>query len=345
MSSASDNQESTSQHVFTILIMVITALLGIPGNFLVLWITGIKMKKTAINIWFSNLALVDMTCCLTFPFFIVQLFYDGWIYGPALCKILPSVVLFTMFASIFTLVAISVDRCILVVYPVWAKNHRTLQMAWIICLVIWLFSFLMCLPTVLYKTTFTKNSLTKCGYKHGGFQYSNGSYISVETFVSFPDKTVTFTRMIFGFLIPLFIISASYACLTSKVKQTRFLKVGHKTTKVVIVIVIAFCVSWAPYHIMGIILLYFDNPVVTNLDLLSHALAYSNSCINPFLYVFLGKDMKNRVRQSLRELLENVFSEEVAKSSTYSRSKNTKEDSIQLEGQKDYNCVNAIEIL
>nr|DBA14918.1 TPA: hypothetical protein GDO54_004194 [Pyxicephalus adspersus] len=322
MPNATDNPESTmvsSEHALTILIMVVTPLVGIPGNFLVLWIVSKQMKKTAINIWFCNLALVDMTCCLTFPFFIVQFFRDGWVYSPALCKILPSVVLFTMFASIFTLVAISIDRCMLIV-------HRTLRMAWITCLIIWLLSFLMCLPTMLYKTTFTKGSLIKCGYKHGGLQYSNGSYINVETFESFPDRKVTYTRLIFGFLIPLFIISASYACLASKVKQTRFVKVGHKTTKLVIGIVIAFCVSWTPYHIMGIILLYFDNPVVTNLDLLSHALAYSNSCINPILYVFLGKDMKKRVIKSLRELLENVFSEETTKPPKNTKSKNTKEE-------------------
>ncbi|XP_018408679.1 PREDICTED: C3a anaphylatoxin chemotactic receptor-like [Nanorana parkeri] len=326
MSNANTDQASTIvsiELVFAILIMIITALVGIPGNFLVLWITGVKVKRTPMNIWFWNLALADMTCCLTFPFFIVQFFYDEWLYGPALCKIIPSTIVFTMFASIFTLVAISIDRCILVIQPVWAKNHRTLRMVWIICLAIWTLSFLMCLPVVLYRTTFTEKNLTQCGYRQMDLQHSNGSDINVETYVSFPDKTVTYTRIIFGFLIPLLIISASYARLASKIKQTRFVKVGRKTTKVVICIVIAFCVSWTPYHIMGIILLYSnkENPVVTNLDYLSQVLAYSNSCINPILYVFLGKDMKSRVRQSLRELMENVFTEELTKSTDHRRAK------------------------
>ncbi|XP_072280526.1 C3a anaphylatoxin chemotactic receptor-like [Pyxicephalus adspersus] len=319
------SMNSTEKHVFTILIMVITTLVGVPGNFLVLWITGIKMKRTVMNIWFCNLALADMFCCLAFPLLIAQYFYDEWLYGQAFCKMLPSIIFFTMFASIFTLVAISVDRCLLVVQPVWSKNHRTLHMARIICLVIWMLSSLMCLPVALHRTTFTEENLTLCGYGHSDLQYLNRSS---ETYVYYPEKEVTFTRMIFGFLIPLLIISTSYACLAFKLKHTRFVKVGHKTIKVVIGIVIAFCLSWAPYHIMGIILLYFDNPAVSYLDLLSQALAYSNSCINPILYVFLGKDVKKRVRKSLLELLENVFREEELKTLEHSKRKTTTEVSI-----------------
>lgn len=334
MLNASDTESSmeSTQHVFTILIMIITTLVGIPGNFLVLWVISTKMKWTVMKIWFWNLALADVTCCLAFPFFIAQFFYEEWLYGPALCKMLPSVVIFTMFASVFSLVAISVYRCILVVRPVWARNHCNLRIAWVICLTIWMLSFLMCLPAVLYRTTYTEKNRTLCGYEQGGLQNSNGSDMKVETHVTFPDKTVMVTRMVFGFLIPLLIISVSYARLAFKLKKTRFVKDGNKTTKVVFGIAVAFFVSWAPYHIMGIILLYFDNFAVTSLDLFSQALAETNSCINPVLYVLLGKDMKSKVRKSFHELIENLFNEEVSKTTEHSRSKVTTEESLQLEG-------------
>ncbi|XP_077330656.1 C3a anaphylatoxin chemotactic receptor-like [Lithobates pipiens] len=309
MLNASDTESSSmdsNQHVFTILIMVITTVVGIPGNFLVLWVIGMKMKWTVMNIWFWNLALADMTCCLAFPFFIAQFFYEEWLYGPTLCKMLPSIVIFTMFASVFSLVAISVYRCILVVQPVWARNHCNLRMAWITCLAIWMLSFLMCLPAVLYRTTYIEKNLTLCGYQQGGLQDSNGSDMNVETYVTFPDETL---------------------------KRTRFVKAGNKTTKVVFGIAVAFFVSWAPYHIMGIIVLYFDNLVVTILDLFSQALAETNSCINPVLYVLLGKAMKTKVRKTFHELIENLFNEEVSKTTGYSRSRVTMEESIQLEEQ------------
>lgn len=337
MLNASDTESSmdSNQHVFTILIMVITTVVGVPGNFLVLWVISMKMKWTVMNICFWNLALADMTCCLAFPFFIAQFFYEEWLYGPALCKMLPSIVNFTMFASVFSLVAISVYHCILVVQPVWARNHCNLRMAWVMCSAIWMLSSLMCLPAVLYRTTYTEKNLTLCGYQQGGLQNSNGSDTKVETHVTFPDKTVTVTRMIFGFLIPLLVISVSYACLAFKLKKTRFVKDGNKTTKVVFGIAIAFFVSWAPYHIMGIILLYFDNLVVTSLDLFSQALAETNSCIKPVLYVLLGKSMKTKVRKTFHELIENLFNEEVSKTTEHSKSKVTMEESIQLEEQKD----------
>ncbi|XP_068112848.1 C3a anaphylatoxin chemotactic receptor-like isoform X2 [Hyperolius riggenbachi] len=300
------------EHVFTILIFTITTLVGIPGNLMVLWVTGMRMKKTVTTVWYRNLALADIICCLVFPFIIPLFIYGKWIYGGTLCKILPSVHILNMFASVFTLMAISIDRCILVVRPVWAQNHRNLWMARMICVAIWVLSFLMCLPGVLYRRIFTENNTTQCGY--GREIYNNESNISDQMHVTYPKATVHFTRTIFGFLIPFCIIFVSYAYLSNKLKNSRLLKVQQKTTKVVFVIIIAFCVTWAPYHIMSVIVLYTEkNRVVAYLVLLSRALATFNSCMNPVIYVFMGKDGKSRVRHSIRRVMENAFAEEVSK--------------------------------
>lgn len=138
------------EHMFTILVLSFTILVGVPSNSLVLWVTSVKMKRTVTTILFGNLALADITCCLFLPFSAVQLFYSEWLHSHALCKILPFIILLNMYTSFFTLVAISVDRWILVVHPVWARNHRRIKMAWMICSAIWLLSFTICLPVAIY---------------------------------------------------------------------------------------------------------------------------------------------------------------------------------------------------
>ncbi|XP_063818588.1 C3a anaphylatoxin chemotactic receptor [Pseudophryne corroboree] len=339
-------------HLFTILVFAITFLVGLPGNILVLWVTGVKMKWTVNTIWFWNLALADITCCLSLPFSIAQSFYWEWLYGPALCKILPSIVILNMFASIFTLVAISIDRCILVVMPVWAQNHRSLRMAWLVCLIIWILSFLMCLPAFIYRETYLYENTTLCGYEYKdhtdsehteSFSYnldynniddslmnlfSDESLVSIGAHASDTEVIIATTRMIFGFLFPLVIISACYIRLALKVKDSRFGKEGRKTTKVVFAIIAAFFVTWAPYHIIGIIMLYIKNTTVGHLDELSQAFAYSNSCINPILYVFMGKDFKSKLRQSLHKLMESAFSEEITKPTECSKSKTSNQESV-----------------
>ncbi|XP_066457329.1 C3a anaphylatoxin chemotactic receptor [Eleutherodactylus coqui] len=349
--SHSHNQET----VFTTLVYVITFLLGVPGNILVLWVTGVKMKRTVNTIWFWNLAVADIMCCLSLPFSTVQLYYKEWLYGAVLCKIIPAIVILNMFASVFTLVAISIDRCVLVVLPVWAQNHRSLRMAWFICLVIWILSFIMSLPAFLYRQLSIEHNITTCEYQLGGHDYSSyfeGDSNIYEDFLNESDVllsedvayhhfgiptqpsnaeiTITVTRMIFGFLVPLLIIAACYIRLALKVQSSRFQKVGRKTTKIVYGIIVAFCATWAPYHIIGTIMLYDHSQTVTKLNNVSVGLAFFNSCINPILYVFMGKDFKTKMKQSLQQLMESAFSEEATKTTERSKTKSSIQNSIDL---------------
>ncbi|KAL7976363.1 hypothetical protein Chor_015427 [Crotalus horridus] len=141
-----------STSVASLAIFSITFLLGFPGNGLVIWAIVLKMKRTVNTVWFLHLAIADLVCCLSLPFSIAQLaLRERWPFGWLLCKILPSAVIFNMFASIFLLTAISIDRCLLVMKPVWCQNHRTVRLASVVCGVIWILAFLLCCPSFFYR--------------------------------------------------------------------------------------------------------------------------------------------------------------------------------------------------
>ncbi|XP_073451189.1 C3a anaphylatoxin chemotactic receptor-like [Aquarana catesbeiana] len=279
--------------IFKILVFSLTTLVGVPGNALVLWVTGVKMERTVTTVWFGNLALADIMCCLCLPFIVAQSFYPDWLYGPAYCKMLFFILILNMYTSVFTLVAISVDRWILAVHPVWARNHRRIKIAWMICLAIWMLSCVMCLPEAFYRKHDTSHNRTSC---------------YLEPHIREPFYL---TCAMFGFLIPLIIICICYIHLAFAVKNIRFSEVSRKTIKMSISVIVVFFITWAPYHIFGVILIYTDNWAMYILDHLSQCLAIFNSCINPILYVFMGKDMKKKLRQSIGELVQNIFRENV----------------------------------
>lgn len=115
-----------SIRVISLVVYSLTFLLGVPGNIFVVYIAGMKMKRTVNTIWFLNLATADLLCCLSIPFSMAEILLDHhWPYGSVMCKILPSVIVINMFASVFTLNLISLDRFIQVITPVWAQNHRS----------------------------------------------------------------------------------------------------------------------------------------------------------------------------------------------------------------------------
>ena len=56
---------------------------------------------------------------------------------------------------------------------------------------------------------------------------------------------------------------------------------------------------------------------------LATSLAYLNSCLNPLLYVFMGRDFKDKVRKSILNVFETAFREEVSHSHTDTKSVDT----------------------
>lgn len=168
--------DSQPPMILSIVILSLTFLLGLPGNGLVLWIAGLKMRRTVNTIWFLNLTLADFLCCLSLPFSLAHLVLQGhWPYGWLLCKIIPSVILLNMFASVFLLTAISLDRCLLVRKPIWCQNHRNVKTAFIICACIWISAFVMCMPVFIYRSTFPMNNHSVCSYDFGDYDSSDYS--------------------------------------------------------------------------------------------------------------------------------------------------------------------------
>lgn len=168
------------QIILSMVILGLTFLLGLPGNGLVLWVAGLKMQRTVNTVWFLHLTLADFLCCLSLPFSLAHLVLQGyWPYGWFLCKFIPSIIILNMFASVFLLTAISLDRCLMVLRPIWCQNHRSVRTAFAICGCIWMVSFAMCIPVFVYRETVTIDNYKVCVYSFdlsSSLDYSNYTY-------------------------------------------------------------------------------------------------------------------------------------------------------------------------
>ncbi|XP_041742858.1 C3a anaphylatoxin chemotactic receptor [Coregonus clupeaformis] len=311
-------QGHTSIQVVSMVLCSIACVLGIPGNAFVIWIAGVKMKRTVNTVWFVNLAVADLLCCFSIPFSIADIILNRhWPYGEAMCKILPSMVVLNMFASVFTLVLISLDRFALVILPVWAQNHRRISLAWLLCGLVWVLALLLSLPSMIYReiVVHDDNNIILCTYDHL-HNKTEGNQLAIRAI-----KATNVTRLILGFLIPLLVIAVCYLLIGRRVSSGRFK--SQRAFQIILVVVTAFFVCWLPYHIIGLVMEYGREAsavMAGTLDPLAISLAYVNSCLNPVLYVFMGQDFKERVRISLRKIFENVFSEDVTlRSSVYSK--------------------------
>lgn len=287
--------------VSLLLVNVVIFLLGFFGNALVIWIAGFRMKKTVNTTWYLSLAISDLIFCACLPFSIASMVMDEWIFGQIMCKVASSVMFVNMFSSIFLLVIISADRCVSVIFPVWAQNHRSSKMASVVVFLAWVLAVALSIPSAIYRHVTTHFGRFICVTNYNN--YNNNPHA---------HQYLAITRFLAGFVGPFFIIVVCYSVIIFKLRNNKMNK-SSKPFKVMTALVATFFTCWLPYHVFILLEL---NPHSSNHSVLTTGLkvgtsvAAANSFLNPVLYVFMGNDFRRTFKNSLLSKMENAMGEE-----------------------------------
>ena len=59
-------------------------------------------------------------------------------------------------------------------------------------------------------------------------------------------------ELVLGFVVPYSVIVGSYICILRKMRQTRFRR-RIRSEKLILAIVVTFCVFWLPYHFINMV--------------------------------------------------------------------------------------------
>ncbi|XP_077312227.1 chemerin-like receptor 1 [Lithobates pipiens] len=309
-----ERQERIKFHLrmLTLVVSSLAFLLGTTGNGLVIYFSVFVMKRTVNVVWFLNLAIADFIFTFFLPLRITNDALNHWPFGKFMCKLNSTVLFINLYASIFLLTVISIDRLISIVFPVWCQNHRTPKLASIVAVAVWILSFIFSLPYFIFRDI-------KVVEKDHAVCYYN---FHEDVKVAYPrDKATVIARFIISFFIPFTIIISCYSVILLRI-QRNHMTTSSKPFKVVLAVILSFFVCWFPYHVFSFLELsayYGGNLSYINFVGLpiASSLAFINSCINPILYVFMGRDFKQKFQNSLWSIFEIAFSEE-SKSKTKS---------------------------
>ncbi|XP_063797765.1 C3a anaphylatoxin chemotactic receptor-like [Pseudophryne corroboree] len=271
-------------------------ILGIPGNGLVIWIAGFKMKNVTA-VWFLNLAIADFICCLILPLKIADwaLYLKGEV-AYTLCKVSTGIMYITMCASVNFLVAMSIDRCASIMWPIWSKNHKTPKCVRSISVIIWGLSLTLSLPHVIFNRVYF--DISECMGK-----------LDFHIYTSDMNK-MKITRLVTMFVIPFVIILVCYCLIFFKLIQVKKSKKSQRPYRIITAVVTCFFICWFPYYTWPLIPVHIKSSDIDNtVYAMSVCLAYFNSCINPILYVFIGRDFKESLMRSIPSRLESAIFE------------------------------------
>uniref|UniRef100_A0A1A8MUW3 C5a anaphylatoxin chemotactic receptor n=1 Tax=Nothobranchius pienaari TaxID=704102 RepID=A0A1A8MUW3_9TELE len=271
--------------IATLVFYSLVVLLGVPGNALVVWVTGFCMSRSVTSLWFLNLAVADLLCCLSVPLLMVPLaFDDHWHFGPLACTLVKGLFYFVMYCSILQLVLISLDRLLMVKKTHLVSEQQATQAC---CLI--------SIPQFVYAREIKAGKQKR----ECALAYTKNNAWAIASF-----------RFIMGFILPFMVILICHLLVYSRTQSglSRGRNRSKRTVKVIVAVVLTFFLCWLPLHILDILYLATPSispwrPTLYITQALAQCLAYFNSCLNPLIYVCMGRNFKHSMNRSLRNIL------------------------------------------
>ncbi|XP_047424315.1 type-1 angiotensin II receptor A [Mugil cephalus] len=284
--------------------------IGIVGNSMVVAVIYCYTKlKTVANIFVLNLAVSDLTFVITLPMwatFTATGYY--WPFGGFLCKASAGLVIFNLYTSIFFLTALSIDRYLAIVHPMRSRRFRTVMYARITCVLIWLFAFVLSVPTALTRDVhdIEISNTTVCAILHP----KKDQVMRLKELL----LAIGIMKSLLGFLIPFVIIITCYcligrALLGAKHIQKSSRSRDDEALLMLTAAVLAFFLCWAPHQVFHFMQLLTQLTLAENcaiLEIIDTAMpfticiAFFNSCVNPIVYGFVGRNFRKNLLRLLR---------------------------------------------
>ncbi|KAM9722942.1 urotensin-2 receptor [Menidia menidia] len=257
-------------------------------------------SSSSLHLQVLSLALADLLYLFTAPFIVYDSLASGWAFGELGCRLLLSLDLLTMHASIFTLTAMSLDRYRAVARPLQTSSSNSSSLLRVG--LAWGLAVALSLPMMI--TLHLED-----GENHEGQlcvpawdEQSSKAYLSVLfcTSILGPGLAIGALYATLGRLYWVSQTRPAWASESNSACSPRAPK--PKVLLLILCIVLAFWACFLPFWIWQLLPLYQPDmlrtvPVGTQVTVnrILTGLTYGNSCVNPFFYTLLtGKRKRNR---------------------------------------------------
>ncbi|XP_062987431.1 mas-related G-protein coupled receptor member H-like [Elgaria multicarinata webbii] len=274
--------DNLSKHLINSFIVMI-CLLGLVGNGRVIWLLGFRIKRNPFTTYILNLSIADfgvlISLLATSTFVIVVNLYNRNYVLSVFFLLFLELFFFMYSTGQFLLAAISIDRCVAVLFPLWHRCHRPPRLSTIVCSLIWILSFLL-----------------------------SGIHFTLQMTGSFGNAPLWFQLIVNALLcMPLMLISTLtlfiHVCCKSKQRQQGMLVMA------ILLALLFFLLFAFPMNAFYVIHSFYAPH--HSLMVTGFACASLNSSINPLIYFFVGRrQKKGKPRVSLKVALQRVFKDE-----------------------------------
>ncbi|XP_036439946.1 leukotriene B4 receptor 1 [Colossoma macropomum] len=281
-------------------ILAVCFVVGTPGNLLVVYTIMKHVKQRSHTVLLIlHLAIADLLVLVTLPIWIYSL-AQSWVFGQATCKAMVYVIHTCMYASVFLITIMSMERFLAVKFPFKMLRWKTSNIMYWTLACAWAMALILGIPAFLARHM--EESADGTQHCHS----TEFSSMAVEVFCLCLETLV-------GFVIPFFILAICYCQVASQLSQIQS-RTKQKSAFLIGSVVTAFALCWLPHHILNIIsiahlLKDHLNGLPDAAVFISGALAFISSSVNPILYAFAARNFQGGLRRSrMARLFQEVTS-------------------------------------
>ncbi|MBZ3889160.1 Mas-related G-protein coupled receptor member D [Sciurus carolinensis] len=262
---------------------------GAAGNSVVVWLLSAGPRRTPFCVYMLNLAAADLL-------FLLCMASELSLETPALAdrfaeayEAVSRVKYFAYTTSLSLLTAISTQRCLAVLFPVWYKSRRPRHLSTAVSALLWALFLLMNLLASAFCSKFWQHSKSQC--------------FTID---------VVLSTLIMGVFTP--VMTVSGLTLYIRVRRSALLR-RRKPRRLLLVIlasVLVFLVCSLPLGLYWFVLYWL--PLPPEAELLCICLARLSSAVgssaNPVIYFLVGSQRTRRLAEPLQAVLGRALQEE-----------------------------------
>uniref|UniRef100_A0A8D3D3F8 Neuromedin-K receptor n=1 Tax=Scophthalmus maximus TaxID=52904 RepID=A0A8D3D3F8_SCOMX len=271
------------------------------GNLIVIWIIlAHKRMRTVTNYFLLNLAFSDasMAAFNTLINFIYAA-HGEWYFGEAYCKFHNFFPVTSVFASIYSMTAIAVDRYMAIIHPLKPRLSAKATTGVIVC--IWSLAVVLAFPLCYFSRIRALPPRTLC--------YVAWPHMADDPFM------YHIIVMVLVYMLPLVVMAITYTIVGVTLWGGEIpgdscdnyhgqLRAKRKVVKMMIIVVVTFALCWLPYHVyfivMGLNKRLNKKKYIQQVYLSVLWLAMSSTMYNPIIYCCLNSRFRAGFKRAFR---------------------------------------------
>ncbi|XP_054950613.1 mas-related G-protein coupled receptor member D [Pan paniscus] len=267
-----------------------TCLCGMAGNSMVIWLLGFRMRRTPFCIYILNLAAADLLFLFSMASMLSLETQPLVNTTDKVHELMKRLKYFAYTVGLSLLTAISTQRCLSVLFPIWFKCHRPRHLSAWVCGLLWTLCLLMNGLTSSFCSKFLNFNEDRC----------------------FRVDMVQ-AALIMGVLTPVMTLSSLTLFVRVQKSSQQWRRQPTRLFVVVLASVLVFLICSLPLSIYWFVLYWLSLPPEMQVLCFSWSRLSSSvsSSANPVIYFLVGSRRSHRLpTRSLGTVLQQALREE-----------------------------------